>query len=71
MFAAINASHTLGLLAGALSSFCWTVAYALIIWRGFKDRTFGMPLVALGANLSWEVILATPWPSTPMTRGWR
>ena len=56
MFAAINANHSLGLLAGALSSFFWTVAYTLIIWRGFKDRTFGMPLAALAANLSWEVI---------------
>jgi hypothetical protein len=56
MFAAVNANHTLGLAVGALSSLFWTVAYALIIRRGGKDRTFGMPLVALAANLSWEVI---------------
>ncbi len=56
MFTAINANHTLGLLAGAASSLFWTIAYALIIRRGAKDRTFGMPLTALGANLAWEVI---------------
>jgi hypothetical protein len=56
MFAAINANHALGLAAGGLSSLFWTLAYALIIRRGAKDRTFGMPLVALAANLSWEVI---------------
>ncbi len=56
MFIAINANHTLGLLAGALSSLFWTIAYTLIIRRGAKDRTFGMPLTALGANLAWEVI---------------
>jgi hypothetical protein len=56
MIAAIHASQTLGLLVGALSSFFWTVAYALIVRRGAKDRTFGMPLTALAANLSWEVI---------------
>ena len=56
MFAAINANHTLGLLAGAASSLFWTIAYALILRRGAKDRTFGMPLTALGANLAWEVI---------------
>jgi hypothetical protein len=56
MFAAINANHPLGLLVGALSSLFWTSAYSLIIRRGWKDRTFGMPLVALAANLSWEVI---------------
>ena len=55
MFAAISAYHSLGLLAGALSSLFWTIAYALIIRRGAKDKTFGMPLTALGANLAWEV----------------
>lgn len=54
--ATINQIHWLGLLVGALSSFFWTVAYALIIRQGAKDRTFGMPLTALGANLAWESI---------------
>jgi hypothetical protein len=56
MFAAVNAHQSLGLVVGALSSLFWTLAYALIVRRGWKDRTFGMPLVALAANLSWEVI---------------
>lgn len=55
-FEAINANHTLGLMIAILSSVFWTLAYILIIWRGQKDRTFGMPLTALAANLSWEVI---------------
>lgn len=32
------------------------VAYLAIIYRGFKDRTYGMPIAALAANLSWEAI---------------
>lgn len=56
MFAAINQNHALGLLVGALSSIFWTLAYALIIRQGFRDRTFGMPLAALGANLARESI---------------
>lgn len=56
MFAAINQLHSLGLLVGALSSLFWTLSYALIIWAGKRDRTFGMPLTALGANLAWESI---------------
>ncbi len=55
-FSGINANHTLGLAAGGLSSFFWTATYALILARGFRDRTFGMPLAALAANLAWEVI---------------
>ena len=56
MFEKINQLHTLGLLVGALSSLFWTLAYALIIRQGAKDRTFAMPLTALGANLAWECI---------------
>ena len=36
----------------------WSVTYVLIIRRGFKDKTFGMPMVALCANISWEAIFA-------------
>ena len=34
----------------------WVIAYFGIIWRGFKDRAFGMPVAALAANLSWEAM---------------
>jgi hypothetical protein len=44
------------------SGVLWTLAYLLIIRRGFLDRTFGMPLVALCANLSWELIFAFVYP---------
>lgn len=55
-FESINAHHGLGLAAAGLSSFFWTVTYVLILVRGFRDRTFGMPLAALAANLAWEVV---------------
>ena len=41
-----------------LSGLFWTLAYVLIIKRGFQDETFGMPLLALCANISWEFIFA-------------
>ncbi|MHC5853839.1 transmembrane-type terpene cyclase [Nostoc sp.] len=34
----------------------WILTYILLIQRGFKDQTYGMALVALCANLSWEFI---------------
>lgn len=34
----------------------WSLAYIMIIARGRRDRTYGMPLVALAMNLSWEVL---------------
>lgn len=36
----------------------WSATYILMIRRGFKDKTFGMPMAALCANISWEAIFA-------------
>ena len=43
----------------------WSLTYFLIIRRGFKDKTFGMPLVALSANISWESIFSLIYPPLP------
>ncbi|MFD9206342.1 hypothetical protein ACFVZM_08670 [Streptomyces sioyaensis] len=45
-------------VTGVLCVLFWIVAYCAIIYRGFRDRTFGMPITALAANLSWEVSYA-------------
>jgi hypothetical protein len=44
------------------SGLFWTLTYVLIIRRGAADRTYGMPLVALCANLSWEFIFSVVRP---------
>ena len=36
------------------SGLCWTIVYILTIRRDFKDKTYGMPLVALAINFAWE-----------------
>jgi len=43
----------------------WSITYILIIWRGFKDKTYGMPLAALCANISWEGIFSFIYPHSP------
>src|SRR5262249_52400515 len=40
------------------SGICWTLVYLFIIKRGFQDKTYGMPLWALAANVSWEFIFS-------------
>jgi hypothetical protein len=45
-----------------LTGLCWAATYLLIIRRGFADRTYGVPIVALCANLSWEFIFAVVRP---------
>ncbi len=50
------------------SGVLWTVTYLLIIRRGFLDHTYGMPLAALCANLSWEFIFSFVFPQGPVQR---
>ncbi|MCP5453283.1 MAG: hypothetical protein H7A27_04830 [Spirochaetaceae bacterium] len=46
-----------------LSGLFWTATYALIIYRGFKDKAHGMPMYALALNFSWEFIYSFVTPS--------
>jgi hypothetical protein len=32
----------------------WTIAYYGIVYRGVRDKSFGMPLIPLALNLAWE-----------------
>lgn len=41
---------------------CWSLTYLLIIYRGFQDKSYGMPMAALCANLSWEFIFSFVYP---------
>jgi hypothetical protein len=50
------AVSTTVIVAGTICVLAWIVAYASIIYRGFADQTFGMPITALAANLSWEFL---------------
>lgn len=39
-----------------LSGFCWTITYIQLIFLGFKEKTYGMPFIALALNFSWEFL---------------
>jgi hypothetical protein len=45
------------------SGLCWTLTYLLIIRIGLRERTYGMPIVAFAANISWEFLYAFIRPS--------
>lgn len=46
----------------------WTLTYLLIIREGFRGQTYGMPLAALCANLSWEFVFSFVHPHDPLQR---
>jgi len=39
-----------------LSGIAWTIVYIELIRNGLKDKTYAMPLFALGLNFAWEVL---------------
>ena len=41
-----------------ISGICWSAVYMDSIRIGFKQKTYCMPLVALGLNIAWEGIYA-------------
>jgi hypothetical protein len=43
-----------GIVIQSFAGLLWTLAYILIIRQGRRDRVYGMPIVALSANLAWE-----------------
>lgn len=41
-----------------ISGICWSAVYVDSIRTGFKQKTYCMPLFALGLNIAWEGIYA-------------
>jgi len=59
------------IMAGVVAyTLLWTAAYVLIIIKGFKDRSYGVPMVALCLNFSWEFLFSFVWPDSNMVRTW-
>ncbi|WP_183530605.1 transmembrane-type terpene cyclase [Paenibacillus baekrokdamisoli] len=52
------------LMFGAASF--WTIAYILIIYKGFKDQFCGMPLASICANITWEFLFTFLMPFHPL-----
>lgn len=52
----LDSNHSWLFATAMLSGVFWLLAYILIIYRGFKDHSYGMPVVALCGNLAWELI---------------
>jgi len=42
----------------------WLLAYVLIVRRGFMEKTFGMPIVAMMGNWTWEWIFGLGFDSS-------
>ena len=52
------------LLVVILGEGLWIVAYVLVIWAGFRDKTYGVPLTSIALNYTWEILYAFVTPSS-------
>jgi hypothetical protein len=57
----------MALLLTVLSGLAWTVVYAEAIRLGFRDRTYAIPLAALGLNFAWEWVYGIHGLSGPIS----
>jgi hypothetical protein len=57
-------TNALGILADIL----WMLAYIFAIWVGFRDHTYGFPLVAVCLNVSWEFLFSLVFRPTSKVR---
>lgn len=58
----IVTSHGWEMLAAVIGSLLWVWAYVLMIRIGFRDRTYGLPLLAIALNFTWEIIYVFIFP---------
>lgn len=50
-------------IIGAVGCILWGAAYILIIKQCFRDRTYGLPLLAICMNFSWELMASFVFPN--------
>ncbi|HEX8435896.1 hypothetical protein [Archangium sp.] len=50
-------------IIGELGCVFWILAYILIIRQSFKDKSYGLPLVAISMNLAWEFLASWVIPN--------
>jgi hypothetical protein len=54
----------------ALSGIAWTIVYIDCIRVGFKQKTYAMPIAALGLNIAWEWTYAVHDLAHPQLQAW-
>jgi hypothetical protein len=66
----VGGAPDLAILLALLGDFLWLVAYVLFIRAGFKDRTYGVPFLAICLNFTWEFWFAIVRPPAQASVHW-
>ncbi|MEN0055073.1 MAG: hypothetical protein AAGC65_15470 [Mucilaginibacter sp.] len=54
-------------IAVSASGLAWTITYVALVYRGLKDKSYGMPLIPLALNFAWEFVFSIIYP--PLSDG--
>jgi hypothetical protein len=66
----IVTGHGFEMVAAIIGSLLWVLAYVLMIRKGYQDKTYGLPLLAIMLNFSWEFIYVVVYPPDDRTVLW-
>jgi hypothetical protein len=48
-------------IVGVVGLAFWFVAYVLVVWQGFHQKTYGIPFLAICLNVTWEFMASFIW----------
>lgn len=67
----ISAADSPWIMAGVIA-YCllWTATYVLVIIKGFREKTYGIPMMNICLNFSWEFIFSFVYPDPNPVRTW-
>ncbi len=62
--------ENLPLVLAATGEVLWLVTYVVVIIAGFRQKSYGIPIVAVCGNISWELYLGfyCPWRSQELSQ---
>ena len=63
-------SSTIAAILAIAGSIFWLVAYVLMFRKGLQDSTYGIPLLAIMLNFTWEIIYTAIYPPSARWELW-
>lgn len=48
-------------LIGILGCIFWFLAYGFVIYQSYRDKAYGIPLLAISLNFAWEFLASFVW----------
>ena len=67
-FQLITGGNKLAAILAGAGVLVWVLAYIFIFVKGFQDKSYGIPALAITLNFTWEFIFLYIYPTNPPAR---